>query len=241
MALLIVSFLAGVLTVLAPCILPLLPVVIGASAGARSKFTPYIVIASLCVSIIIFTFLLKASTIFITIPPSTWSYLSGGILAGFGLLLCFPGAWEKIPGMAKLSGRSNKLVGTGYQKKSIWGDIIIGASLGPVFSTCSPTYFVILATVLPVSFGLGLAYLLAYVIGLASVLLLIALLGQSFTKRLLSLSDSRGRFKFWLGVIFVLLGIAIITGFDKVVEIGLLDYGYFNVTNIEQRLLEKLP
>ena len=69
MTLLFISFIAGVLTVLAPCILPLLPVVVGSSVGARSKATPFIVIGSLALSILLFTYLLKASTAFISIPP----------------------------------------------------------------------------------------------------------------------------------------------------------------------------
>jgi cytochrome c biogenesis protein CcdA len=241
MTFLVISFLAGVLTVLAPCILPLLPVVIGAGATGRSKATPYIVIASLAVSIIVFTFVLKVSTIFITIPPYVWTYLSGGILFGFGLILIFPGLWEKLPGLAKLSGNSNKLVGTGYKKKTIWGDMLIGAALGPVFSTCSPTYFVILATVLPASFLLGTVYLLAYVFGLALVLLLIALLGQKFANHLTTFSDSRGGLKKALGVLFIVLGLLIMFGLDKKIEAKILDSGYFDVTKVEQRLLEKAP
>ena len=241
MTFLVISFLAGMLTVLAPCILPLLPVVIGAGATGRSKATPYIVIASLGASIIIFTFLLKVSTAFITIPSSFWTYLSGGILVGFGLILLFPSLWERLPGMAKLSGRSNKLVGTGYQRKTIWGDMIIGAALGPVFSTCSPTYFVILATVLPASFFLGTLYLLVYVFGLSLVLLLISLLGQKFADKLTTFSDSRGGLRIVLGIIFVILGFLIMVGIDKKIEIFILDSGYFDVTKIEQKLLETTP
>ncbi len=111
MTFLIISFIAGVLTVLAPCILPLLPVVIGSSAAGRSKWTPYIVVGSLAASIILFTYLLKASTAFIMIPPEFWTYLSGGILILFGVTLLFPSLWDGIPGLSKISVGSNKLLG----------------------------------------------------------------------------------------------------------------------------------
>jgi cytochrome c-type biogenesis protein len=238
MTFLVISFLAGALTVLAPCILPLLPVVIGSSAAARSKFTPYIVVGSLAVSIILFTFILKASTALITIPPEVWSIISGGILIGFGATLVFPGLWEKIPGLAKLSANSNKLVGTGYKKKSIWGDVLVGAALGPVFSTCSPTYFVILASVLPASFLLGTTYLLAYVAGLSIVLLLLAVLGERLASRLGTFADPKGLFKRIIGFLFVILGIMIITGFEKKIETAILNSGYFDVTKIEQGFLQ---
>jgi len=233
------SFFSGVLTVLAPCILPLLPVIIGTSAGARSKATPYIVIGALSASILVFTYLLKASTLLIDIPQSFWAYFSGSILALIGLTFAFPTLWSKVPGIQKLSMRGNAVVGGGYTKKSLWGDITIGAALGPVFSSCSPTYFLILAAVLPASFLLGTVYLLVYIAGLASVLLLIALLGQQFVGSITWAADPHGWFKRSLGVIFLIVGIAIFTGLDKQFEAFILDTG-FNTVQFENGLLEGL-
>jgi len=240
MTLLLVSFIAGVLTVLAPCILPLLPVVIGSSVGARSKATPFIVIGSLALSILLFTYLLKASTAFIAIPQYVWGYISGGILVVFGLVLLFPQIWESMRFTAKASASANDLVGVGYQKKSVWGDVLIGAALGPVFSSCSPTYFVILATVLPASFLLGTVYLLAYIAGLVLVLALIAILGQRLTSKLQFAADSRSWLKRGIGALFLIVGIFIVTGLDKKVETWVLEKGYIDgVLNIEQQLLEQ--
>jgi cytochrome c biogenesis protein CcdA len=230
---------AGVLTVLAPCILPLLPVVVGSSATGRSKATPYIVVASLALSIILFTYVLKFSTALIMVPPELWSFLSGGILMLFGVTLVFPALWERLPGLARLSAGSNKLVGSGYQKKSFWGDVLIGAALGPVFSSCSPTYFVILASVLPASFALGSLYLFSYTLGLSLVLLLVALLGQRFADRLTGLSDARGWFKKAIGVLFLVIGISIATGYEKRFEVWLLDSGFVDVVRFEQGILER--
>lgn len=240
MTFLAISFIAGVLTVLAPCILPLLPVVVGSSVSGRSKATPYIVVGSLALSIILFTFVLKVSTAFIAIPPAFWSYVSGAILAIFGLTLMFPTLWNMVPGIHKLSASSNKALGAGHQKKSFWGDVTVGAALGPVFSTCSPTYFVILASVLPASFALGTAYLLAYVIGLSLILLLIAVLGERFVGKLVKFSDPNSSFKRWLGVLFVVLGLIIMLGIEKKIEAAILDSGFFDVTKIENSLLQKL-
>lgn len=238
MTLLVVSFIAGILTVLAPCILPLLPVVVGSSAAGRSRLTPYVVVGSLALSVFLFTYLLKVSTAFITVPQEFWTYLSGGILILFGLILFFPGLWERLPGMAAVSASSNKLVGTGYQRKSFLGDVLIGAALGPVFSSCSPTYFVILASVLPASFALGTLYLFAYVLGLSIVLLLIALLGQRFADRLTRISDPHSYLKRGIGVLFIALGVLIATGYEKKIETALLDNG-FDITKVEQVLLSQ--
>ena len=174
------------------------------------------------------------------VPPSFWTYLSGGIIFFFGLTLAFPSLWEKIPGIANLSMESNRLLGTGHQRKSFWGDVTVGAALGPVFSTCSPTYFVILASVLPASLALGTLYLLTYTFGLSLVLLLIALLGERFANRLSGYADPRGWFKRGLGALFIVLGLMIALGIEKKLETLLLDSGFLDVTKIEQKLLERV-
>jgi thiol-disulfide isomerase/thioredoxin len=130
-------------------------------------------------------------------------------------------------------------MGTGLKKKSFWGDVIIGASLGPVFSTCSPTYFIVLATVLPVSPVLGMLYLLAYTVGLCLALLFVSVVGQKIISYLGIAADPKGWFKKVLGVLFLLVGIAIIGGFDKKIQLFLIDAGIFDITKIEQGLLQK--
>lgn len=228
---------------LAPCILPLLPVIVGGSlsdggTGGFNKKKAFTIIISLGVSVIAFTLLLKASTLFIDIPEYVWKWISGGIVLFLGLVTLFPSLWDS-PLLAKLSAKSNVLMGKGYQKKNFWGDVIIGASLGPVFSTCSPTYFIVLATVLPVNPAVGIAYLLSYTIGLCLSLLVVSIVGQKIMNKLGVAADPRGWFKRTLGVIFLIVGIAIIGGFDKKTQLFLLDSGFFDVTKIEQRLLEK--
>ncbi len=241
MTLLAIAFVAGVLTVLAPCILPLLPIVVGGSAADHSNRTkPLIITGSLVLSVILFTLLLKASTLLIDVPPATWTYLSGGVLLVLGLTFLFPSLWERLPINALLNRKGNELLATGSRKKSVWGDVLMGAALGPVFSTCSPTYFVILATVLPQSFALGLVYLGAYALGLALMLLLVGYLGQKVVGRLTGAADSRGWVKRGMGALVALVGLAILAGFDKRIETSILDAGFFDVTRFEQRLLEDM-
>ncbi len=237
MTLLLISFLAGVLTVLAPCILPLLPVIVGGSLTGEKihRNKALTVVLSLGASVIIFTLLLKVSTVFINIPQSLWMWISGGIIVLFGIVTVFP----NLLNLSKLNMASNKVMTDGMKKNSIWGDIIIGASLGPVFSTCSPTYFIILATVLPQSFLTGSIYLLSYTIGLCISLFIISFVGQKIIEKLGVAADTNGWFKKTLGIIFILVGLAIIVGFDKKIESGLLSSGFFDVTKVEQNLLQK--
>lgn len=236
----ILSIVAGVLTILAPCILPLLPIVIGAAGtGVERKAKPYIIIASLSVSVVVFTLLLKASTLLIEIPPSFWTWFSGGVIVLLGVMTLFPQLWNRLPWMHTIHTGSNKVVGTGHTKNSVYGDIVVGAALGPVFSTCSPTYLFILATVLPASFGVGLVYLFGFVFGLAVALAAVAFLGQKIIGRI-SLNYARAELlKKVFGVLFIIVGVAIISGIDKKIETWLLERGVGGTVLFEERLIEE--
>lgn len=239
MTLALVSFIAGVLTVLAPCILPILPIIIGKSVEDTNKRRPLIIIGSLAVSIILFTLLLKSSTLLIDIPPKTWSFISGFIILFFGVSALFPGIWSKLVSKVKFSAKSDKFLYESSQKKTLWGDIMMGAALGPVFSSCSPTYFLILATVLPQNYFVGIIYLLIYAAGLSSILLLIAYLGQKVTSKLTKISDPKGWFKKTLAIIFILVGLSIIFGIDKKIEAAVLGEGNFYLVEFEESLMVK--
>ena len=240
MTLLFIAFVAGLLTVLAPCTLPLLPVIIGGSVSGETNVKRAFVIAlSLGASVFVFTLLLKASTLFIAVPQSFWQIVSGGLLIIFGLVTLFPKLWEKFGFANKMNLSGNRLLAQGYTRQSFTGDIIMGAALGPVFSSCSPTYFIVLATVLPVHPAEGMVYLLAYCIGLILSLLAISLVGQRIVGALGIASNPEGWFKRIIGALFLLIGIIIATGYSTELESTILTHaGVFDVTQVEQRLLE---
>ncbi len=239
LTLLITSFVAGILTVLAPCVLPLLPIIIGSSVASNAKWKPFVITASLAFSLTLFTLLLKASTLLIDIPPEFWKYVSGGIIIFFGIITIFPNLWSDFSTKLGLSNKSDALLEKSTEKGGLWGAILIGMSLGPVFASCSPTYSLILATVLPVNFLEGVVYIIVYALGLASVLLLISFLGRSLINKLKVVANPNSVFKKVLGILFLIVGISIMTGFDKKVETAILDSGYFDITKVEQNILEK--
>ena len=242
MVLFIVSFIAGVLTVLAPCVLPLLPVVLAGSVSeTTNRRRPAIIIGALSVSVFVFTLILKGSTALLGASPTFWSYISAIILFAFGLTLLFPEAWARLILRIPGHNKPDRWITRGYgRKSSFWTDVIVGAALGPVFTTCSPTFFVILATVLPASLGMGILDLLAYIIGLALMLLLVAFIGQRIIDRLGWATDPRGWFRKVLGILFIGVAITIVFGWDKRAESAILNSGYFDVTAIEQSIHQSL-
>ena len=220
------AFIAGVLTTLAPCVLPLLPVIVGGSLGkpsAETRRRAYLIAASLGASVIVFTLILRATTALIDIPQMTWQLISGAILIALGTVSIFPRLWDAISTRLSLQRRSDKRLVAARERGGALGAILTGAALGPVFSSCSPLYIYVLVTVLPASFGEGMLLLVAYTIGLCGTLLVIALLGQKAVGKARWIANPEGNFKRVLGIIFVLVGIAIILGLDKDLQFWILE------------------
>ncbi len=239
---LLLSLVAGVLTVAAPCVLPLLPVIVGGAMvkggdERRARWRPYVIAASLAISVVVFTLLLKATTALLGVPPQVWQIVSGVIIILLGVDLVFPALWDRLSSALRLQSRSGEFLDRSVSRQSFLGDILTGAALGPVFSSCSPTYALILVTVLPVSFAEGLLYVVAYAVGLAAMLLLVALLGRGLVRRLGWLAKPDGWFRRTIGIIFVLVGIAIIVGFDKQLQTWILDAGWYDpIAGLEELL-----
>ena len=239
MSLLFISFLAGLLTVFAPCVFTLLPIIIGGSIDSGKRARALTITLSLSASIIVFTLLLKVSTIFIDLDPRALTTVSGGIIIGFGLISLFPSVWDKIQVKLGLSKRSDDLMASAQNKKGFFGNALLGASLGPVFTSCSPTYALVVATILPVDVLTGMLNIVVYTLGLSLVMFSIAVFGQKFIKRFKFAANPNGLFKKTLGLLFVLVGISIITGFDQTAQVYIADTFNFDVARFEQRLLNE--
>jgi cytochrome c biogenesis protein CcdA len=269
------AFVAGVLTTLAPCVLPLLPVIVGGSlapggtapvgrapirvavgavpvaggvvgpepvAGAPSGLAPrrraLVVTASLGISVLVFTLLLQAGTALLGVPTQVWAIVSGGLLIGLGLVQLAPSWWERVAQPLDLQGRSHRLLRSGRSTGGTLGAVLTGAALGPVFSSCSPLYGYVVATVLPASPVEGLVLMTAYVVGLCGTLLLVALAGQRAVRRLRWTADPHGRLRRGVGVLLVVVGLAVATGVDRDVQTWLVEHNPLEgVTLFDQRFI----
>lgn len=232
-----ISFIAGILTVLSPCVFTLLPVILGGAVENVRKRNPTIIILSLVLSIFLFTLLLKTTTLFIMVHPLVWSTIAGGLLILFGISSLFPDIWGRIDLLFGFTSKSDKALHTASSRHDFIGDVMIGVALGPVFSSCSPTYSLIIATILPQNFFVGLINLIVYVAGLGIILLLTALFGQKIVKRLKWAVDPKGAFKRGMAIFFIVLGILIIFGVDKQIETYFVTNGIFDITQFERNLI----
>jgi cytochrome c biogenesis protein CcdA len=239
MELLPLSLLAGVLTVLSPCVLPLLPVVLAGSA-AGSRRAPFIVIGSLAVSVVVFTLLIKATTALLGVPSNVWLIVSGSLVAFIGASLAFPKIWDTISSRVGLQSAAGTLADRSASKAGTARSVLLGFSLGPVFTSCSPTYGLILAVVLPANLGEGIANIIAYTLGLSAIMLAVAMGGRTVTKRLGWATDPDGRFRRGLGVFLVIVGLMIATGTIRNIESWLIDRGLLGAVVLERGILDSV-
>ena len=242
MLLLLGAFIAGLLTVLAPCVLPLLPIIIGGSVSGdvQDKKRPLVIAAALAMSLVVCTLLLKVTTVLINVPPQAVTYVSGAIIILVGISMLFPMVYAFMLGRLGIESRAQGMLNAGFRnKRRFIGPIIIGASLGPVFSSCSPVYAYILATVLPVNFARAFLYIIAYVLGLSLVLLLIGYYGQRFVGRIRFASNPYGWFQRTVAILFIVVGLLVCTGYDKRLQTYVSQHTPFNFDTLSTALLPK--
>ena len=225
MLLIIISFFAGILTVLAPCVLPILPVIFSGSASWASNSKAWRIIISCLVSILVFTLLFRLSVEFINIDPKIWVYFSSGIIVFYGLTLLFPSYRDKIS-LFLFANKPSTLTKNAWKHTWVWWDILLGISLGPLFSTCSPTYALLFSVVLPSSFLFGLICMIAYVLGFGIILYVFVIGWKKIIRKFAPLANSHGVFKKTLGIILILVGVLIFTG---------------KISNIESSFAKYLP
>lgn len=223
MSLLLMSLFAWMLTVLAPCVFPILPVIVGWSVVNGRKSNPRIIIASFSISILIFTLILQRLVSQFGISQQLLTQISAGILVIFGFLLLMPNLRQKLMHVIQV----DRLVQSSQSKQSWWvmWDIILGATLGPVFNTCSPTYAILIATVLPASFMRGLTNIIAYIVGLAMVLWLIAYCGRWFVNKMKRASSPSWWFKKIVAILLIFMWVAIFMKRDKAIEAMFIEKG----------------
>lgn len=211
--LLLFAFVAGVVTVLSPCILPLLPVILSSSDGS-GKQRPTGVIIGFIASFTFFTLFLSTIVQFSGIPSSALRSLSVVILALFGISLLIPKVQALIE---QLFSRFANLMPSGQKRQGFWGGIVIGLSLGLLWTPCvgpilaSVISLAITGTVTAQSFLITLSY----AIGTAIPLFLIMLAGSTALQRVPWLVRNTSLIQKLFGVLMIITAVAIHFNVDR--------------------------
>lgn len=219
----ILGFFAGTLSILSPCVLPLLPIVFGAAAG-KHKYGPLALAAGLTVSFVAVGLFIATIGFSIGLQGQTVRAMSGLLLAAVGAVLFVPALGARFaaatgPFSAFMERRFGAPVSA--SAGGLQGQFLVGVLLGAIWSPCiGPTLG---AASLLASRGesLGQVSLVMTAFGLGAAIPL-ALIGSASHKML---ARWRGRFvqagmagKMALGGLLVIVGLAVATGLDKSLE-----------------------
>jgi cytochrome c biogenesis protein CcdA/thiol-disulfide isomerase/thioredoxin len=209
-----IGFLAGVITAVSPCVLPVLPIVLaGGAAGGRRR--PFAIVAGLVLSFTVFTLSASALLSALGLPQDTLRDLAiaGLFVVAATLLVPRFGMLLEAP-LARLSRRPSGDLG---------GGLLLGVSLGLVFVPCAGP---VLATVSVLAaqhrIGVELVLLtLFYAAGAGAVFLLFALGGQRVSRRVRA---SRAWWRPALGVVTAGAALAIAFNLDQTLQTKLGSY-----------------
>lgn len=219
------AFLAGLLSILSPCVLPLVPIVLGA-AVSEHRYGPVALAAGLAISFTVLGLLVAIIGFSIGIDASVLRAAAAIVMIAIGLVLMLPAFQTSLATAGGPIANWTEQRFGGFSTSGLGGQFAVGLLLGAVWSPCvGPTLG---AASLLASQGRDLWQVGATmaVFGLGAGLPL-ALLGFASRNRLIRMRDrmlAAGKHgKMALGILFVVIGLAIVTGLDKRIETALVD------------------
>jgi cytochrome c-type biogenesis protein len=219
------AFVAGLLSILSPCVLPLVPIVLGAAVAAHA-FGAFALAGGLAVSFTLLGLLLALVGFGLGIDAGVFRMAAAVIMIALGAVLLVP-AWQARLAAAggPVAGWADQRLG-GFASSGLAGQFAIGLLLGAVWSPCvGPTLG---AASLLASQGRDLPQvaltMAIFGIGAAVPLVLLGLLSRATLLRVRSSLMSAGKLgKGMLGAAFILIGVAIVSGADKKIEAALVE------------------
>jgi len=237
------AFLSGIVTILSPCILPVLPIILSGSIGGKRK--PLGVVTGFVASFSLFTLILSTLVQVLQIPPDTLRIAAIAIIIVFGVVLVVPFFQQKFEFFAsRMVSRKQ-----GAQKNGFTGGVLVGASLGLLWTPCVGP---IMASVIGLAVsrqvdGGAVVIILSYAAGTALPMFGVMLGGRKMLSRFPRLTASTGKIQRVFGIVMIVLGLAIGFGVDRRFQTMILtafpNYGSgltsFENSDFIQRALDK--
>ena len=221
------AFVSGVITILSPCILPVLPIVLaGGSSGGKAR--PFGVISGFVVSFSFFTLALSAIVQALGVPADAMRYVAIALIVLFGAVMLVPRLREAFDvavsrAVSRGSGRAGGL-SPSKPRAGFLGGVPVGLSLGLVWTPCVGP---IMASVISLALtqkvdGGSVLVTVAYTLGTAIPMLAIMLGGRALIARVPGLSKNAGAIQRVFGVVMILMGVALAFQWDRQVQTAIL-------------------
>lgn len=229
---------SGALSILSPCVLPVLPIVISSALNAH-RLGALALGAGLIISFTGMGMLLATVGVSLGLSEGLVRYFAGSLMVLVGLTLLIPALQARfVLAASALSGKGNALLNK-VSGDSWHGQFVMGLLLGLVWSPCvGPTLG---AAVALASEGKQLSQaalvMLLFGVGAAIPLIVIGSLSRVALGRFRgSLHRVASRGKVLLGALLMLIGAGLLTGYDHAAEAWLLKQSPAWLTDLTTRL-----
>lgn len=214
------AFLAGVLSVLSPCVLPLLPIVFG-TAQSEHRLGPAALAAGVAVSFTVIGLFVATIGFAIGLDTDFFRLVSAVLLIAVGVVLLVPRLQAQVAMAAGPVGNWVDDRFGGFNGSSLWGQFGVGALLGAVWVPCVGPTLGAASVLAAKGEDLGQVALTMLAFGIGAALPLMAL-GFASREALLRwrgrLSEASKGGKILLGAILLAVGLLVATGADKALE-----------------------
>jgi cytochrome c biogenesis protein CcdA len=219
------AFAAGLLSVLSPCVLPLVPIVLGAAVTAH-PLGAVALAAGLALSFSALGLLLALAGFGLGIDEDMFRSAAAAVMILLGVVLVMP-SWQARLAAAggPISAWADRRFGD-VASSGLAGQFAIGLLLGAVWSPCvGPTLG---AASLLASQGRDLPQvaltMTVFGVGAGLPLILLGLLSRASLMRVRSRLMSAGKLgKTLLGLMLMVIGASIVSGVDRQIEAALVD------------------
>jgi cytochrome c-type biogenesis protein len=222
---LILAYLAGLLTLINPCVLPVLPIVLASTLQAH-RLGPVAMAGGMAVSFVVLGMIIAAAGQSLGLTEETVARIGAFLLIGFGLVLLVPAFGARFAtATGGIAVRADRGI-DGLDRSGLGGQVLAGALLGAVWSPCiGPTLG---GAISLASQGQSLlwaaAVMTAFSAGVATIILA---LGYGARAAILRRRDSLRALAEWArpvtGVLFLLLGVAILFSLHHMAEAWLMN------------------
>lgn len=233
MILYIFSFLAGLATVLSPCVLPVLPAILSGGVN-KGKYRPLGIVLGLISSFVFFTLTLTYLVHLLGISANILRYFAIGIISLFGLIMIFPSLSDKFSRLTSSVGDTGaNLQSKAAQEKGFISGFILGMALGLVWTPCAGPILAAITTLVATQSITSEVILLtlAYSLGAAIPLFLIAYGGNLAIRSLPFLKKHTEGIRKIFGFLMIAAAIGLLFNFE--VYFQKLAIEYFPTLNIE--------
>ncbi|MBJ3784775.1 cytochrome c biogenesis CcdA family protein [Devosia sediminis] len=217
----LIAFAAGVVTVASPCVLPLLPVILASSAQS-GRLRPWGVLTGFVLTFSAVTLALASVVNALGISPDIVRTISAVLLIACGVVLLVPKAsslFERSTGgLANATARLPQGDGFG-------GGFVIGAGLGLAWTPCvGPVMASVLTLAMNQQVTVSAVFVtLAFSLGTALPMVAVIFGGRAVLQRFSFLQANGDRIKKVFGVLLILVGAFLLTGFDRTIQLWLYD------------------